>query len=386
MIGVIADDLTGASELGGIGLRRGLNVEIVIGGDCRADADLLCVDTDSRACTAKEAAQRAAAAANELRKAGARWIYKKVDSVLRGNVLAETHAIQKTLGLRSTLLIPANPCFGREIRDGRYYVNGKPIHRTDFAHDPEYPRTSSKVLELLKSRNAFAVTVNRLAEQMPASGIVLGEVSTTADVNQWVHRHSAQMLAAGGAEFFGALLNVLNPKPKMSAPSTAVKDRRSSPVIRELFVCGSTSEYTRQFVSEADRNGIPVYGFLLSRSKHFSISPLAVVCTAHEAALEFRSHPRVILEIGRPLLDKRTVARKLARSLAQTAVLVIARAKPDHVYAEGGATAAELVRSLGWRRLKVVKELAPGVTTLSLSGRNAPLLTIKPGSYPGWPK
>jgi uncharacterized protein YgbK (DUF1537 family) len=347
---------------------------------------LLCVDTDSRACTAKEAAQRATAAANQLRKAGARWIYKKVDSVLRGNVLAETHAIQKTLGLRSTLLIPANPCFGRQIRNGRYYVNGKPIHRTDFAHDPEYPRTSSKLLEMLKARNAFAVTVNRLAEQMPASGIVLGEVSTSADVHEWVRRRSAQMLAAGGAEFFGALLNVLDLAPNMSAPSTDVRSRRSSGIMRELFVCGSTSEYTRQFVSEGDRNGVPVYSLLPSSSKHFSFSPLAVECIAQEAILEFRSHPRVILEIGRPLLDKRTVARKLARYLAETAVLVIARAKPDHVYAEGGATAAVLVRSLGWRRLKVVKELGPGVTTLSLPGRNAPLLTIKPGSYPGWPK
>jgi uncharacterized protein YgbK (DUF1537 family) len=385
MIGVIADDLTGAAELGGIGLRHGLKAEIVIRGECSGDADLLCVDTDSRSCTAKEAARRAAAAANKLRKAGARWIYKKVDSVLRGNVLAEIHATQKTLGLRSTLLIPANPGLGRQIRDGRYYVNGKPIHRTDFAHDPEYPRTSSKVFEMLKARNAFAVTVNRLVEQIPASGIVLGEVSTSADVQEWVCRRNAQMLVAGGAEFFGALLNVLHPMPKMSEPSTAVRVGRSSGIIRELFVCGSTSEYTRQFVSDADRNGIPVYSFLRSRTKCFSVNPLAVECIGREAILEFRSHPRVILEIGRPLIEQRTVARKLARYLAQTAVLVIARAKPDHVYAEGGATAAELVRQLGWRRLKVLKELAPGVTTLSLPERDKPLLTIKPGSYPGWP-
>jgi len=386
MIGVIADDLTGAAELGGIGLRHGLKAEIVIGGKCRGDTDLLCVDTDSRSCTAKEAARRAAAAANELRKAGARWIYKKVDSVLRGNVLAEIHATQKTLGLRSTLLIPANPCFGREIRDGRYYVNGKPIHRTDFAHDPEHPRTSSKVLEMLKGRKGFAVTVNRLVEQIPASGIVLGEVSTSADVRAWVCRRNAQMLVAGGAEFFAALLDILDPMPKMFEPSTAVRVGRSSGNIRELFVCGSTSEYTRQFVSEAHRNGIPVYSFLRSRSKRFSFSPLAAECIGREAILEFRSHPRVILEIGRPLIEKRTVARKLARYLAETAVLVIARAKPGHVYAEGGATAAELVRQLGWRRLKVLKELAPGVTTLSLPQRDKPLLTIKPGSYPGWPK
>src|SRR5580765_6323598 len=169
MIGVIADDLTGASELGGIGLRHGLKAEVVLQGECKAKADLLCLDTDSRSCTAKEAARRAAVAARKLRKSGACWIYKKVDSVLRGNVLAEVRAIQKALGLRSTLLIPANPRFGRVIRDGKYFVKGKPIHQTDFARDPEYPRKSPNVLKMLGVTKAGGVSVMRLAKYRPTS-------------------------------------------------------------------------------------------------------------------------------------------------------------------------------------------------------------------------
>src|SRR5262249_7676529 len=149
MIGVIADDLTGAAEIGGIGLRHGLKAEVILQGECDGEADLVCVDTDSRSCTAKEAARRAAAAARKLRKAGAVWIYKKVDSVLRGNVLAEVSAIRQALGLHAALLVPANPRFGRVIREGRYFVKGKPIDQTDFARDPEYPRRSSSVLKML---------------------------------------------------------------------------------------------------------------------------------------------------------------------------------------------------------------------------------------------
>jgi len=87
----------------------------------------------------------------------------------------------------------------------------------------------------------------------------------------------------------------------------------------------------------------------------------------------------------RPLIENRAVARKLSRHLAEIAALIIERAKPDQIYAEGGATAAEMVRCMGWSRMNVLNELAPGVTTLSLPGREKPLLTIKPGSYPGWP-
>src|ERR1017187_6495349 len=115
MIGVIADDLTGAAELGAVGLRHGLRAEIVRSGKPGGAADLVCVDTDSRSCPPAEAAKRAAAAAKFLRGAGAKWIYKKVDSVLRGNVTAEVEAVMMQLDFNRALLLPANPSLGRII-------------------------------------------------------------------------------------------------------------------------------------------------------------------------------------------------------------------------------------------------------------------------------
>ena len=121
MIGVIADDLTGAAELAAIGWRHGLRAEVVRSGRPSGTADLVCVDTDSRACDATEAAKRAAAAAKLLRTADAKWIYKKVDSVLRGNVTAEVEAVMKQLKLERALLLPANPSLGRTIRHGNIF-------------------------------------------------------------------------------------------------------------------------------------------------------------------------------------------------------------------------------------------------------------------------
>jgi uncharacterized protein YgbK (DUF1537 family) len=56
----------------------------------------------------------------------------------------------------------------------------------------------------------------------------------------------------------------------------------------------------------------------------------------------------------------------------------------SHVYVEGGATAALLFRHVGITRLKVVREVAPGVVTLSTSDGQGPIFTLKPGSYV-WP-
>ena len=86
MLGVIADDLTGAAEIGAVGWRHGLRAEITLGGAQDSDADLICVDTDSRSCDPLEAGKRAAKAAGMLQDCGADWIFKKTDSILRGNV------------------------------------------------------------------------------------------------------------------------------------------------------------------------------------------------------------------------------------------------------------------------------------------------------------
>src|ERR1051326_2400312 len=58
MIGVISDDLTGAAELGAVGLRYGMAAEIVAAGEPSGNADLVCVDTSSRSSPPEEAADR----------------------------------------------------------------------------------------------------------------------------------------------------------------------------------------------------------------------------------------------------------------------------------------------------------------------------------------
>src|SRR5215469_1927302 len=208
MIGVIADDLTGAAELGAVGLRHGLHAEIVLRGEPSGRADLVCVDTDSRSCEPASAAKRAAVAAKMLRAAGAEWIYKKVDSVLRGQVTAEVEAVMRELKLSRALLIPANPSLGRTIRNGHYFVGGKLIHKTEFARDPEYPRRSSQVLHLLKVPDEYRIRLAKDDRLLYDRCIVIGEAALSGDVSEWAAIFEQKgTLAAGGAEFFNALLD-----------------------------------------------------------------------------------------------------------------------------------------------------------------------------------
>jgi uncharacterized protein YgbK (DUF1537 family) len=379
MIGVIADDLTGAAEIGAVGLRHGLRAEIVVAGVPSGKADLVCVDTESRSLPAEQAARRVAAAARMLLDSGATWIFKKTDSVLRGPVTEEIEAAMRVLGCTRALLLPANPSLGRTIRGGRYFIRGKPITRTDFAHDPEHPRTSSRVLKLIQRSENFPVRVVRRGERFSGAGIFIGEVGTRREVEQWMARRTPDMLLAGGAESFGAAL-----RAKGFKRITVRRKSPSTPKRRELFVCGSASDACRRFVSRARRGGAAVFALPEELAWRSDFSPAASATIAARATEVLKGRRRAILHIGLPQVSDRRFARRLTEHLVQLAGRVLDAGVVDHVHAEGGETAGALLQRMGWKRLRVVRELAPGVATLATEGNGSMLFTIKPGSYL-WP-
>ena len=380
MIGVIADDLTGAAELGAVGLRMGLKAEIWRSKRSKSAAELVCVDTDSRSCSPAEAAKRAAAAAKLLHAAGAKWIYKKVDSVLRGNVTAEVEAVMQELGFNRALILPANPSLGRIIRDGEYFVHGKPIHRTEFARDPEYPRRTAQVLRLLDAPHQFLLRLANGELVVPENTLLVGQTDSSEKVRDWARARQDSVLLVGGSEFFGTLLaEELNVKaPPLAEDFEFGQDR-------QLFICGTASKAGQHLMRSARKAGVPVFtlpqelmwGNDFSQGAHEAISQRVVQA--------FASGRRVVLGIGLPTVRDAQAARRLPESLVDIAELVLRRVDIKYVFAEGGATSAELVRRMKWSRLEVRREWAPGVATLAVADENPLWLTIKPGSY-SWPE
>ena len=374
MIGAVADDFTGAAEIGAVGLRHGLRAEVVLAGEPSGDPDLVCIDTDSRSCNATTAARRAAGAALLLRDRGATWIYKKTDSVLRGNVTPEIEAIVKQLGLSGAVLAPGNPSLGRTIVNGRYFVGGRLIHQTAFAHDPKHPRLSPNVLELIDEPSALPILVRKPGEPLPERGIVIGEVATSEDLHRWAALRHENWLMAGAAEFFDAMLDPGSPLPETRPARGA-----------QLFVCGSASQATRDFAACQVKHGVPVFSLpdKLTSSHMFSAQEVSALADAVVTALQ--ASTRAILHVDLPPVKDVSLAESLAVHLVRVAEDALRGAEVGHVFAEGGATAVALARRMGWKRLAVTAELAPGVVTLSVGDGDPRLLTIKPGSY-AWPE
>src|SRR5262249_29182257 len=159
-----------------------------------------------RSCSAEEAQRRVAMAASHLAASGARWIYKKVDSLLRGNVVAEISAMMRARSVKLALLVPANPSLGRMIRDGHYFVHGLPIDQTEFALDPEYPRKTADVMELLSRHHGVPLHLRIPGDSLPDEGIVIGQAQSNEDLVKWAGYRDRNIVLAGAAAFFRILL------------------------------------------------------------------------------------------------------------------------------------------------------------------------------------
>ena len=145
---VIADDLTGAMDTG-VGLAQaGLSAIITFSSTTQIASDAVVVTTDSRAESASEAYRRVKAAGERFRDY---FIYKKVDSTLRGNVAAELQALLDVTAAPHAVVCPAFPAIKRTVVNGTLLVEGVPVHQTSFSRDPVSPVTRSDIIELLRA-------------------------------------------------------------------------------------------------------------------------------------------------------------------------------------------------------------------------------------------
>lgn len=374
---VIADDFTGAVEIGGVTARYGLRAEIQTVFCPESDADIVVIDTDTRSLPPNEAAAKVGLAARDLKDT---LFFKKVDSVLRGPVVAELSSALQAVGKKRVLLLPANPALKRTIRNGRYYIGEIEIHRTGFAFDPEYPALSSQVDSLLGRSDGLPVSVLTLDDVMSDSGIIVGEASNQSDQNAWTSQLDQQTLAAGGSGFFESVLGALGYKSSDSARNSLLEFDGCT-----LFVCGSCSDYSRQALSDMRQSGIPVLEMPAELFEGSVNYDSAIVDWSNTVRQALHVSGIAVMAIDRPPVNEPGAAQRLCRLQIDAVKSVLDNCRVDQLFVEGGSTGSALIRSMGWNRLEVVDELATGVVRVKCRGSvDTPLLTIKPGSY-SWP-
>ena len=147
----IADDLTGALEIGAKFAGSGIRSRVVTAADLEAvpETPVLVLDTETRHLRPGEAAEAVRRIAAAARRLAPLLVYKKTDSTLRGNIAAEFGALREVFPELPLVFVPAYPELGRTVKEGRLYVHGVPVHETSFAADPLNPIRESAIARVL---------------------------------------------------------------------------------------------------------------------------------------------------------------------------------------------------------------------------------------------
>jgi len=379
MIVAVADDISGASEIAGMGWQFGLVAQVQTRFVPEAGADLIVVSTGTRSVTKDKARSTVEVLAHRLSDTDLSWCYKKVDSVLRGHVRLELDVLMKALDKPRAILAPANPSRGRTIVGGCYWVDGQPLHETDFANDPEYPATSCQVTDLLEPPGCPVLALKHSAYQGRETGLVVAEVERQEDLSCWAAKVDDSTLASGGSDFFSALLEKRIGPNRVKSISEVVCT--AGP---RLFVCGSASESSRRAVRRAQHRGVCVCAMPASLLGGYASHRLVTKQWSEDVLGALRADGRAIVAIAQPVVKDVSLARRLATHMATLTEAVVRRTAIRELILEGGATAEAVVVRLGFKTLKVRGEYAPGVVQFNVAGQEDLLVTIKPGSYP-WP-
>lgn len=188
---VIADDFTGANDAGSGLAQAGARVHVLFSSETALDAaaaDVWVISTDSRATGADEAATRNAAVVRQhdafVRQG---WLFKKIDSTLRGNIGAEVRAALAASGKKRALIVPAVPRLGRVTRSGEVWVNGVPLTETEYASDPKTPVISAHVLTQLGISGSEIDLATLRSDRFPArlaeqQGVMVIDAERESDI------------------------------------------------------------------------------------------------------------------------------------------------------------------------------------------------------------
>lgn len=146
---IVADDLTGASDTGVQFSKGNLKTVVITDTDnfrkVLKDYDVVVVDTESRFDDMQTAYLKASETGKIAKPENIKYIYKKLDSTMRGNIGAEIAGLMDSLDISHTFVVPALPLYGRTTLNGNVYVKGILLEETEFADDPKNPVRESYI-------------------------------------------------------------------------------------------------------------------------------------------------------------------------------------------------------------------------------------------------
>ena len=407
LIGCIADDFTGATDLANMLVKGGMRTVQMIGvpsDKLQADVDAVVVALKSRTIAPQEAVAQSLAALHWLQANGAQQIYFKYcstfDSTPKGNIGPVTDALMDALKTSFTIACPAFPENGRTIFRGYLYVGDVLLSESGMKDHPLTPMTDANLVRVLQAQTQRkvglvkfdavaqgAAAIRARFEALKSDGVAMAVVDAVSDADLTAIGAACEdmpLVTAGSGVGLGLALNARAKGRLQHAASASTLPRVEG---LSAAVSGSCSLATNAQVAAWSRT-----------RPAFRIDPLAlademqagktagnsagqpIVAAALAWAKERIAREAVLISATSTPEEVKAVQAKLgveaAGKLIEDALAAIAKGLVEmgvrKLVVAGGETSGAVVQALGVRALRIGPQIDPGVPwTLAESGAHA---------------
>ncbi|MBD5402726.1 four-carbon acid sugar kinase family protein [bacterium] len=275
IVGIIADDLTGANDTALQFKLNGADTNILLNKNIQKAQTGIpqawAISTESRNVSPQEAFEKVQDATYLFTKEiSPDFYYKKIDSTIRGNIAVEVMSLLEVLSWDAAIIMPAFPQEGRITVGGYHLLKGIPIERTEMARDPHSPITESHLPTLIKQQlgtnlkdivdvidlktildgaGPILMHLNTLISQ--GKKIIIADSASTTDLEQIVlamQKSNYQILPVGTAAAAKVLSNVWFP-PSDEEEILPIK----LPKLPKLVISGSATQITANQIDKLEQ-------------------------------------------------------------------------------------------------------------------------------------
>ena len=380
VLGCIADDFTGATDLANNLVRAGMRVVLTVDVPAesdRVDADAVVVALKSRTVPAATAVEQSLRACRWLRQRGARQIYFKIcstfDSTAAGNIGPVIEALMDELECDFSIATPAFPENGRTVVHGHLFLGDTLLSESGMRHHPLTPMTDANLVRVLqsqlnpgKARKVGLIDYRTVTQSAEAIQKRIGELKTEGIAIAIVDALSDEDLGRLGEALRNSSFLTAGSGLGGSLPRNwgfSPQNLASLPPARGLkaILAGSCSVATNAQVQNFIRNGGEAYALQpahLAADLEMQIAQVlawADACWRTEAALPLlvysTAEPEKVNPAHAPVIEEAMAA--LARAFVKRGVgsLVVA----------GGETAGICVQALDIKQIQIGQQIDPGV-------------------------
>jgi len=406
VLGCIADDFTGATDLAGMLVRHGMRAVQTIGvPDQPADAieaDAIVVALKSRTLPAEDAIAQSLEALAWLQAGGAKRFYFKYcstfDSTDAGNIGPVAEALLEALGADQAIACPAFPENGRTVFKGYLFAGDVLLNESGMQDHPLTPMTDPNLVRVLARQSKTDVglldyrdirqgadAAKAKLQMLAADGkrLVVADATDADDLRTLGEATVEHRLLTGGSGLAVGLPTAYQ-AAGLFRPGAAADDL---PAIGGLgaVVSGSCSRATNAQVAEflKDHEGFQIDPLSLAEGRDMAAEALAWAKPRLAKAAPIIVYATAAPEAVRAAQEK--LGRDAAGAMVENALATVAAGLRDlgvsRLVVAGGETSGAIVQRLGVEALRIGKEIDPGVPWCMAVG-GAPLaLALKSGNF-----